>query len=239
LAREKSPRDLVTEADLASQKVIRDVLHEAFPDHGFLGEESEVGSHEGGGEGVPEFCWIVDPLDGTANYVHGLPLYSVSVALEHRGNVLLGVVFNPVNEECFSAIAGGGAFLNGKPLRVSECRKLRDALVGSSFAADVRRGSDEIVRFGEVVVECQSVRRLGSAALTACYVAAGRLDAYWATSVKSWDVASGVVLAREAGGMVTAVDGSPFRIAAPAIAMAATPELHAELLRVLARRPIV
>lgn len=235
-AREKGPKDLVTEADIASQQAIRQVLLSAFPDHQFLGEESETEteSTSNGGEHAG-FRWIVDPLDGTLNYVRGMPSYSVSIALEQNSNVLVGVVFDPLLDECFVAAQGRGAALNGKPLRSSSCRSLSQALVAISFSADVPRGSIEVRRFIEALHAAQSVRRTGSAALNLCYVAAGRLDAYFASSVKSWDVAAGILIAREAGAVVTSIRGGEFDLGHPDLAAAATADVHADLLRALSR----
>ncbi|HUG71673.1 MAG TPA: inositol monophosphatase family protein [Pirellulaceae bacterium] len=232
--REKAPKDLVSEADLASQVAIHEVIHAAFPDHDFLGEEGNGCATE---ERKSEFRWIVDPLDGTVNYVHGLPAYSVSVALEHRGEVQAGVVYDPIADECFSAVRGEGAFLNRERISVSDCDSLRMALAAASFSAGVSRDSEEISRFLDVLVECQALRRLGSAALNLAYLAAGRLDAYWATSVKVWDVAAGLLLVQEAGGLVSGVEGEPFDPLHPQFAAAATPALHAELVATLKRGP--
>jgi myo-inositol-1(or 4)-monophosphatase len=235
-ARAKGPKDLVTEADLASQQAIRQVLLSAFPDHQFLGEETENDAKTTQTAGNPGgFRWIVDPLDGTLNYVRGMPSYSVSIALERDSNVLVGVVFDPLLDECFTAVQGRGAFLNGRPLRSSQCRSLDEALVAISFSADVPRGSVEIRRFIEVLHAAQSMRRTGSAALNLCYVASGRLDAYFASSLKSWDVAAGVLIAREAGAVLTSLGGREFDLQRPDLAVAATAEVHAELLQALSR----
>jgi myo-inositol-1(or 4)-monophosphatase len=228
---EKGPRDLVTEADLASQQVIRQVIAQRYPDHAFRGEEDQADGENG--SVATGYCWVVDPLDGTTNYVHRLPLYCVSVALCRGNDVICGTVFDPVANECFKAVAGGGAFLNGRPLTPSDCRDLGDALVAASFAPNVQRGSIEIARFVEVLHRCRAVRRLGSAALNLCYVAAGRLDAYFAANVKTWDVAAGQLILREAGAVVTALDGSPFQLQRPQLASAATGQLHGELVEAL------
>jgi myo-inositol-1(or 4)-monophosphatase len=230
--REKAPKDLVSEADFASQRAIQEVIQCVFPDHGFLGEEGEPAGAE---QCESEFRWIVDPLDGTVNYVHRLPAYSVSVALERRGELQVGVVYDPIADECFSAVRGGGAFLNGVQISVSDCQSLRTALVAASLSAGVSRDSEEISRLLDVLVECQALRRLGSAALNLAYLATGRLDAYWATSVKVWDVAAGLLLVQEAGGRMSGVEGEPFDLSRPQFAAAATSALHAELLVTLKR----
>jgi myo-inositol-1(or 4)-monophosphatase len=228
--REKGPKDLVSEADLASQQEIHKILYEAFPDHDFLGEEDDPNDQT---QRKSDYRWIVDPLDGTVNYVHGLPAYSVSIALEHRGELQVGVVFDPISQECFSAARGQGAFLDGESISTSDCRELRTALTAASFSANVDRESEEITRFLNVLVECQALRRLGSAALNLAYVASGRLDAYFATSVKIWDVAAGLLLVQEAGGIVSGVDGKSFDLSKPKFATAATTELHEAFVEVL------
>jgi myo-inositol-1(or 4)-monophosphatase len=177
----------------------------------------------------------VDPLDGTINYVHGLPAFAVSIALEAEGQLECGVVFDPMTDECFSAVSGGGAFLNGRPIRVSECARMHDALVGVSFGHEVHPQGPEVRRFVASLMASQAVRRLGAAALNLAYVAAGRLDAYSACSAKIWDVAAGILLIQEAGGVVTSIEGGAFRLDRPDFASAATPSLHRELLEILAR----
>jgi len=231
---QKGPKDLVTEADLDSQRVIRDILLNAFPDHAFLGEEDWASGPTETPESASGFRWIVDPLDGTTNYVHQLHGFSVSVALEHNGELLVAAVFDPISGECFTATRGGGAFLNGDRITVSDCKEMPEALIASSFSAHVNRKSQEVTRFVEVLLACQALRRLGSAALNLSYLSAGRLDAYWATSVKSWDVAAGVLLVREAGGVVSSLEGGPLDLHHPQFAAASTTDLHGELLRTLA-----
>jgi myo-inositol-1(or 4)-monophosphatase len=241
--RTKGPKDLVTEADGAAQEAIRDVLLSAFPTHQFVGEEDddlENSLHTSDGkEDEPEqespFRWIVDPLDGTINYVHGLPSYAVSIGLERQGELLVGVVYNPLLDECFSAITGGGAWMNGTKLTTSGCMVPDEALIAASLPAGIAGDCVEMRRFIEVSHGCQSIRRLGSAALNLCYVACGRLDAYFASTVKPWDVAAGVLMVREAGGVVSSLDGGVFDIQRPHFTCAATEALHASLLEMLAR----
>lgn len=237
-AQEKGPKDLVTEADIASQEVIRRVLGDAFPSHGFLGEEGDgtISSlTPGGGGGKSPYCWVVDPLDGTLNYARQLPNYSVSVALRHGSRVVCGVVYDPLLDECFGAELGQGATLNGEPIRASDCNRVERALIAASLPTEVPRGSREIDRFVEVMIHAQSIRRMGSAALNLCYLATGRLDAYWATCVKVWDVAAGTLIVTEAGGTVTHPDGSAFDLDCPQFVAAATPSLHRDLMTVLGR----
>lgn len=209
-AREKGPRDLVTEADLASQEAIRGCLQGAFPDHDFVSEEGEQEARLDG-----RYCWVVDPLDGTLNYVHQIPHYAVSIALLEHGKPIVGVIYDPVSEECFQAVRGGGARLNGAPIRTSGIANLSEAVIASSFAARVEFPAREIDQFVAAVQQSQGVRRTGSAALNLCYVAAGRFDAFWALSTKAWDVAAGVLLVEEAGGAVSNATGSTFSLDEP------------------------
>ena len=229
--REKGPRDLVTDADLAAQKIIESILLGAFPDHDFLGEESDPRPTR---PTRAEYRWIVDPLDGTANYVHRLQSFAVSIALEHRGRVILGVIYDPISREFYHAQAGQGAFLSGQPLVTSGCATTDQAMVAVSFPPLVSRDSIEIRRFVEALVECQSVRRLGSAALNLAYLAAGRLDAYWATSVKNWDIAAGILLVQEAGGVVSHIGGGELDLENPQFLASASRPLHDQILRLLA-----
>ncbi len=242
-AREKAPADMVTEADLASQETIRRILLTAFPDHDFLGEETLPGE-SALGTGSPTLHsplstphsshrWIVDPLDGTTNYIHHIPEFATSVALEHDGEVLVGAVFNPITNDCFTASKGGGAFLNGRRLRVSATTELAHALVAVSFSSRLRPDSPALADFERVVVACQSVRRTGSSALNLCYVAAGRFDAFWARDTKSWDVAAGWLLVSEAGGLMTSLDGGPFSLTRPQFISASTESVHRQLRKLI------
>ncbi len=187
--REKGPSDLVTEADFASQETIRKIILGAFPDHEFLSEED---AHGGAAEGGPatqpkmgRYRWIVDPLDGTTNYVHRVQEYAVSIGLEHDGQVLAGTVFNPCNGECYTCTAGGGAYLNGRKLHVSSVTDLRQALVTIGFPPNVDPKSPSVSDFIKLVGTSQSIRRIGSAALSLCYLAAGRFDGYCAGKQKA------------------------------------------------------
>jgi myo-inositol-1(or 4)-monophosphatase len=223
--REKAPADLVTEADFRSQEAIRRTIQAAFPDHQFLAEEQS----EHDWRPAAGYRWIVDPLDGTTNFVHQVPQFSVSVAVEHCGTLMAGVVLDPMANECFTATTGGGAFCNGRALRASDVADLRQALVAASFSAGVRRGSPEIDNFVNVLVSCQAVRRTGSAALNLAYVAAGRFDGYFATSTKPWDVAAGFLLVQEAHGCLLGLDGSPASPFRSGFVAASTPQLAAQL----------
>jgi myo-inositol-1(or 4)-monophosphatase len=238
-AKEKSPKDLVTEADVASQEAIRQILHKAFPDHDFLGEEEAADRVTRGlpmlGTRRSTHRWVVDPLDGTVNYVHRLPGYAVSIALQDREELVVGVVYDPLSRDCFIAERGKAATLNGQPIATSGCRQADQALIAVSFSSNVPRGSIEITRFVEALHACQSVRRMGSAALNLCYVACGRLDAYWATSVAIWDVAAGLLIVKEAGGQISSLGGGLLNLEQPELVTSASPELQAELVEILAR----
>jgi myo-inositol-1(or 4)-monophosphatase len=205
--REKGRGDLVTSADIASQEAIRETLLTAFPAHTFLGEESTVGP-----DPTADFRWIVDPLDGTSNYVHGLEFYAVSIGLEHRGELVAGVIYDPAAARCFKATTGGGAFLNDTPIRVSRVDALRSALLVTGFPPGMRGRADLLRLFEEFCSESHSVRRLGSAALDLAYVACGRFDGFYAPNLHPWDAAAGAVIVREAGGLVTNLDGSPYTL---------------------------
>ncbi len=221
--REKGRFDLVTQADLAAQEVVRRHVLGAFPNHGFIGEEGGAHSAE------HEYRWIVDPLDGTTNYVHGVPHYAVSLALEHRGRLLVGAVFNPATGECFTAVEGQGAFLNDHPIRVSGVESPDGALAAMGLPAGMTPDSPDLKVMLKALFRCQSIRRTGSASLNLCYLAAGRFDVCWSFSTKVWDIAAGVLLIREAGGAVAAVDGGPFTLDDPRLLAAANERLLAQV----------
>ncbi|MEM6469946.1 MAG: inositol monophosphatase family protein [Planctomycetota bacterium] len=233
---EKAPKDLVTDADLASQKAVRKILMDSFSGYAFVGEEEGENdpppSVKMGQPDAPA-CWVVDPLDGTVNYVHRLQSFAVSIGLYHNGKMRLGVVLDPVTDQLFSAIDGQGAHLNGEPIKSSDCSQLSDALVACSFPAGVKSDSPEVGRFVKILERCRSLRRLGSCALNMCYVAAGRLDGYWATAVSPWDSAGGTVIAREAGATLTAYDGQPLDDWNPRFCVSGTNDLHTSMVSLL------
>ena len=229
-ARAKGVADLVTDADLASQAAIQSVIAERFPEHAFLGEEQ---SGEAFAASDDRLAWIVDPLDGTTNYVHGYPHYAVSVALARGRELLVGVVLDPLTEQCFSAAKGQGAWLNGERLQVSRTTQVSEALVAVSLPARVRHDAPDLLDFVAAVQVCQAVRRSGSAALNLAYVACGWLDAFWANQIHPWDVAAGVLLVREAGGVVVGRDGREFDLWDPHFVSASSGELQNGLLDVL------
>ena len=203
----KGDINLVTEMDMRSERAVVETLLASFPDHNIIAEE-ETMIRNGSG-----FTWIIDPLDGTTNYAHGYPCFSVSIALEQEDEVILGVVYDPMRDELFSAQKGKGAFLNGKPIRVSGIDTLIKSLLATGFPYD-RKVSDKnnLDYFHDLLMASQEVRRDGSAALDLCSVACGRFDGFWELKLKPWDVAAGSLIVREAGGMVSDLSGSRFSI---------------------------
>ena len=200
----KGPSDFVSQADLKAEKIVRDELMKARPTYGFLGEE---GGEEQGTDGAHR--WIVDPLDGTTNFLHGIPQFAVSIALERNGEIVAGVIFNPATDELYTAERGGGAFLNDRRLRVGARRALSDCVIGCGVP-HLGRGNHGkfLLELRHVMGEVAGIRRLGAAALDLAYVAAGRMDGFWETDLSPWDVAAGLVLIREAGGFASDMSGS-------------------------------
>lgn len=199
----------VTNVDLQSERTIIDTIKERYPDHDIITEESDQKQ-----EGSP-YRWIIDPLDGTVNYAHDYPFFGVSIALEINGSVEVGVVYNPVLEEFFSARRGCGAFYNGKPISVSDIDTLEKSLLATGFSYDIKENPyNNIAHFNNMIMQAQSLRRDGSAALNLCYTAMGRFDGYWEITINAWDIAAGMLMVSEAGGTVTDLRGeplSPFR----------------------------
>lgn len=207
----KGAIDLVTEVDLACERMCRSVLAERFPDHDILAEELGDTGHLPGAT----HRWVFDPLDGTTNYAHGLPIFCASLALEIEGEAAVAAIYDPSRQELFTAERGEGAYLNGMPIQPSRTRELVDALLVTGFPYDVHRRTEELLRlFGGFLGTARAVRRLGSAALDLCYVACGRFDGFWEQYLKPWDVAAGALIVTEAGGRVTGMDGQQFRPAA-------------------------
>lgn len=230
--RKKGHADLVTEADFAAQEMIHRTVLEAFPDHALIGEEAQPGTDAAAGDA--EYRWIVDPLDGTTNYVHGVPHFCVSLALERAGELVVGAVYNPMTDECFTAARGEGARLNGQLIRTSSVAELSEAMGAVGFPSVVYDDSPDLMMFQRALRRCQSLRRTGSAALNLSYVAAGRFDAAWLFSAHVWDVAAGVLLIREAGGVVTAPEGGEFVLDDARLIAAANGRLHADLVKLWA-----
>jgi myo-inositol-1(or 4)-monophosphatase len=224
----KGTIDLVTDVDVAIERSFRALIAERFPDHQVLGEEM------GGADAVPRgACWIFDPIDGTTNFAHGLPIFCASLALEIDGVPELAAVYDPTRRELFTAQRGGGAYLNGRRIHVSSAEKLVEAMLVTGFPYDVHQRVDEIVGlFGEFIGVARAVRRLGSAALDLCYVAAGRMDGFWETDLKAWDIAGGAMIVAEAGGRVTNTDGEPF-LSRGGHVLATNGRIHDAMVRVI------
>ena len=203
----KGEADLVTEADRESESLIRDRIRNFWPSHDILGEEQglvDTGS---------EYRWYVDPLDGTTNFAHGFPVFSVSMALEHRGKRIAGVIYDPTRDELFSAAQGGGAYLNRKKIHVSSIGNLSETLVATGFPSHKRHKNPNIFFYHQITLRTHGVRRAGSAALDLCSVACGRFDGFWEFNLNPWDTAAGVLMVEEAGGTVTDFRGGPFQLA--------------------------
>ena len=229
----KGTVDLVTEVDRAVEELISSRVRATFPDHRFLGEEGSGGAPETAGDADAPYRWIVDPLDGTTNYAHGLPHFAVSIGIEHEGVPLVGVVYDPIRDELFAAARGQGATRNGAPLRVSSTDALVQSLLTTGFSYDLSEREAQAQVWHALLPRVQAIRQTGSAALNLCYVAAGRLDGYWERSVSPWDVAGGALIVAEAGGRVTDFRDGPFRPDGGEI-LATNGSLHATLLDVLA-----
>ncbi|MBI5380256.1 MAG: inositol monophosphatase [Nitrospirae bacterium] len=224
----KGAVDLVTESDHLAEALLVRRIRRVFPDHAILTEERpELATGS-------SYRWILDPLDGTTNYAHGYPCFAVSIALEARGRVVLGVVYDPMREELFLAEEGKGATCNGRRIRVSGERNLSRSLLVTGFAYDVRESPDNnLDHFARFTLKAQGVRRTGSAALDLCYVAAGRFDGFWELKLQPWDTAAGMLIVRMAGGRVTDFAGRPFRQGEPTI-IASNGRLHRAMLGILA-----
>jgi myo-inositol-1(or 4)-monophosphatase len=225
----KGTIDLVTEVDVEVERMFRAMIAARFPDHQVLGEEL------GGANAIPPGpCWVFDPIDGTTNYAHGLPIFCASLALEIDGVPEIAAVYDPNRRELFTAERGGGAFLNGRPMRVSQAARLVDAMLVTGFPYDVHQRVEEIVGlFAAFVGRARAVRRLGSAAIDLCWVGAGRLDGFWESDLKPWDIAGGALIVAEAGGRVTNIDGAPFASRAGHV-LASNGHLHDAMLDVIA-----
>ena len=223
----KGEFDLVTEMDRRAEEQIKETLVERFPEASVLAEEGGVSGNFNG------IRWLIDPLDGTTSYAHSLPHFSVSIALEVDGEIELGVVYNPCLDECFSAVRGGGAFLNEKKIKVSGRSELKDSLLATGFPYDRAVSSDNNLKhFNNFMLKIQCIRRMGSAAIDLCYTAAGRFDGFWEMKLKPWDCAAGLLMVEEAGGMVTDFGGGSFSIYGKEL-LASNGLIHNDMIKVL------
>ena len=225
--RKKGPVDLVTEADTASEKIIIGIIREAFPEHSILAEESGLDQCD------VDHQWIIDPLDGTVNFAHQVPVFSISIAYAFKETTIMGIVFNPVTGELFSAIAGEGAFLNNHPIQVSDTRVMQESLLATGFPYDLLSIFDTITdRLENCLRAAQGIRRLGSAAVDICALACGRFDGFWEQNLHPWDTAAAVLIASEAGAVVTDFANNPFTIDKKEL-LATNGNIHAEMLSLL------
>ena len=223
----KGAVDLVTPFDTKAQRTIFDHLSSFFPDHDYLAEEG-LSQNKGA-----EMRWIIDPLDGTTNYAHHYPVFTISIALERKSDIVLGLVYDPMREEMFSALKGKGAFLNGKKISVSDIDELDKSLLATGFPYDVRIShKNNILHFNNFIIRAQGIRRCGSAAMDLCYVACGRYDGFWELKLKPWDTAAGVLIVREAGGQVSDFRGGEFSISGSEI-LATNGSIHQQMADIL------
>ncbi len=225
----KSDINLVTEADLASEKLIIERIKSYYPKHSILAEESGEAVVLGG---ELNWKWIIDPLDGTTNYAHGYPCFCVTIALEHSGEIVLGVTFDPTRNELFAAERGKGATLNNKPIRVSDTEKLSESLIVTGFPYNFKKKENFAKHLTDFLLHSRGVRRDGSAAIDLAYVACGRFDGFWEDGLNAWDVAAGVLMIEEAGGQVSRYDNTKYSIYTPPI-VASNGAIHTEMLNVL------
>ena len=223
----KGDYDLVTEADRASERLVVERLRSHFPTHSIVAEEG------GGYTGTSEYCWYVDPLDGTTNFAHGFPMYNVTMALEKAGELIAGVIFDPTHNEMFSSELGSGAYLNNRPIHVSKVARVEDALVATGFPSRKRHENVNVHFYYQLAMVTHGVRRAGSAALDLAYVASGRLDAFWEFGLNPWDMAAGILLIEEAGGQCSDMQGAPARLRGPHL-LADNGAVHAGMLEVFA-----
>jgi myo-inositol-1(or 4)-monophosphatase len=228
----KGTIDLVTEIDLEVERGFRAAIAERFPDHVVLGEEFSAFADR---DAAPEYCWVFDPVDGTTNFAHGLPIFCSSLALEIGGVATVGAIYDPTRKELFTAERGQGAWLNGAPIHVSSGETLIDSLLVTGFHYDVQRDPAELMElFSDFIRQARAVRRLGSAALDLAYVACGRFEGFWEQKLQPWDVAAGALIVAEAGGRVTDLAGQEFQSRAGNV-VASNGRIHDQMLETIRR----
>jgi myo-inositol-1(or 4)-monophosphatase len=229
----KGDINLVTEADKMSEALIINAIRQNFPDHGILSEESPAIL------GNSRMRWIIDPLDGTTNYAHGYPVFCVSIALEKDGDIILGIIYDPTRRDTFTAVRGGGAYLNGARLAVSQTPELTYSLLATGFPYDIRESRQNNLNYFSVMAkEVQAIRRAGAAALDIAYVAAGRFDGFWELKLQPWDMAAGCLMVEEAGGKITDITGAPWNILSPNI-LVSNCRIHEQMIAVLRKTAAV
>jgi myo-inositol-1(or 4)-monophosphatase len=225
--RSKSANDFVSEVDREAEAAIIEVIRKTYPDHAILAEES-------GSSGQGEYEWVIDPLDGTTNFLHGMPQYAVSIALRHKGVLTHGVIYDPVRNELFTASRGAGAFLNDRRIRVSRRTQMTEALIGTGFPFREMADFDGYLGMLRAVMpKCAGIRRAGAASLDLAYVAAGRFDAFWEFGLSPWDIAAGALMIAESGGLIGDPNGEPGYMESGAV-VAGTPKVFAQLLSTIA-----
>jgi myo-inositol-1(or 4)-monophosphatase len=224
----KGEIDLVTETDRQSEAFLIDEIRRSFPTHSITAEES------GGSTRDENFIWYIDPLDGTINFAHGLPIFAVSIGFAENGCTRLGAVYDPIHDEYFCAERGRGAWLNGAPIHISKASELGSSLLVTGFPYDIRTSPrNNLDLHTQFSLRSRGVRRLGSAALDLCYLACGRLDGFWEVTIQQWDVAAGGLIAEEAGAVVTALDGVSDYLTPPPSILASTPSVHPQMAEVI------
>ncbi|MCL2144375.1 MAG: inositol monophosphatase [Endomicrobia bacterium] len=224
----KGEIDPVSQADKNAQKAIINIIKSVFPEHGILAEEDGVN------EIRKDFCWILDPLDGTVNFVHGVPVFCVSIALKYKKEIISGVIYSPVIKEIFAAEKGKGAYLNGKKIKVSRIKDLIRSLAVTGFPYYVRKKSKRVIEnFTNIMMNTQGMRRLGSAALDLAYVACGRFEFFWEEGLKPWDIAAGALIVKEAGGIVSDYEGSKDFIFKDTMLASNNKIIHGKVIRIL------
>jgi len=222
----KAKNDYVTEVDRISEKIVIETIHDSYPEHSILAEESGKSQQDS------DYRWIIDPLDGTTNFINGYPIWSVSIAMEHKGEVITGVVYAPIYSDFFYAVKGGGAYMNGEQIEISRNTDFSQALLLTGFPFKAQKYIDVYqIAFKELLSRCSGMRRAGSAAIDLSWLAAGRADGFWELSLSPWDVAAGALIIREAGGVVSDIFGDPDNFMRTGHIIAGNEQIHREILK--------